>query len=115
MQRRTLGLLALLTTLVTSHALAEPDSTKPATNAVCDHESTAIGRSACRLAESISGQADSALVVAAAALGDERVALPATVSERLAQLVAAKLGPAARFSKEPLTLAQAQSAASSAR
>ncbi|HET7539224.1 MAG TPA: hypothetical protein VFK05_05110 [Polyangiaceae bacterium] len=115
MQRCTFGLLALLSALVTSHALAEPDQAKPATNAVCDRESTAIGRSACRLAESIAGQADSALVVATGALGDERVALPATVSERLAQLVAAKLGPASRFSKEPLTLAQAQSMTSSAR
>jgi len=115
MYRRTHALLALLTTLVTSHVQAEPESTKPSPNSVCDRETTAIGRSACRLAESISGQADSALVVAATAVGDERVALPATVSERFVQLVASKLGPAARTNKEPLTLAQAQHAAGTAR
>jgi hypothetical protein len=48
-------------------------------------------------------------------VGDERVALPGAVSERLAQLVAAKLGAAATPSKTPLTLAQAMQAASSAR
>jgi len=105
----------LVATLATSRVHAEPEPIKSAPNASCDLESTAIGRSACRLAASLSGQADAALVVAAAAAGDDRVALPAAVSQRLAQLVAAKLGSAAQPSKEPLALAQAQQAASSAR
>jgi len=61
------------------------------------------------------GHADSALVVAATAVGGDRVALPEAISERLAQLVAARLGAAARPSKQALTLAQAQRAASDAR
>jgi len=48
-------------------------------------------------------------------VGDERVALPPTVSERLAQLVAAKLGASAQPSKQPLTLQQAQQAANASR
>ncbi|MEI9947445.1 MAG: hypothetical protein WDO74_00280, partial [Pseudomonadota bacterium] len=115
MSRRIFVFFALLATLITSRARAEPEPTKPSSNALCDRESTAISRSACRLADSLSGQADSALVVAAAAAGDARVPLPAAVSARLAQLVAAKLGAAAEPSKEPLTLAQAAHAASSAR
>ena len=115
MSRRTFGFLALLAALTTSHAQAEPEATKPTPNPACDRESTAIGRIACRLAGSLSGQADSALVVAATATGDERVALPAAVSERLAQLVATRLGAAAQPSRGPLTLAQAERAASSAR
>src|SRR6185369_2698804 len=109
------GVIALLVTLATSRARAEQEATKPTPNASCDRESTAIGRSACRLADSLSGQADAALVVAATAAGDDRVAVPGAVSERLAALVAAKLGPSARPNKDQLTLAQAQHAASSAR
>ena len=60
-------------------------------------------------------QASSALVVAAPAVGDQRVALPAPLTERLTALVAAKLGPAAQVSAQALTLADAQRAASSAR
>src|SRR6478609_5699854 len=101
MSRRTFGFLALLASLLTSHAQAEPEQTKPSPNPACDRESTAIGRIACRLAGSLSGQADSALVVAAAATGDERVALPAAVSERLAQLVATQLGAAASPVADP--------------
>ena len=115
MSRLRFGVIALLATLATSRVHAEQEATKPTPNASCDRESTAIGRSACRLADSLSGQADAALVVAATAAGDDRVAVPGAVSERLAQLVAAKLGPSAQPSKDPLTLAQAQHAASSAR
>src|SRR6478735_1928567 len=115
MSRLRFGLLSLLTTLLTSHVRAAPEATKPTSNAVCDRETTAIGRSACRLADSLAGQADSALVVAAPAVTDERVAVPGAISERLAQLVAAKLGNAAQPSKESLTLPQAQRAANSAR
>lgn len=105
----------MLATLITSRARAEPERTKTSASATCDRESTAIGRSACRIVESLSGQADSALIVAAAAAGDDRVALPSAISERLVQLVATKLGRAAQPSKEALTLAQAQRAASSSR
>jgi hypothetical protein len=115
MSRRISGFLALLASLTVSHVHAAPEPTKPSPNADCDRESTAIGRSACRLADSLSGQADSALIVAGAAAGDERIALPAAISGRFAQLVAARLGAAAQPSKEPLTLAQAEHAASSAR
>jgi hypothetical protein len=115
MSRTTFAFFALLATLVTSAAQAEPALAKSSPNADCDRESTAIGRSACLLAGSLSGQADSALIVAAATLGDERVALPGAVSERLAQLLAAKLGASATPSKTPLTLAQAVHAASAAR
>ena len=115
MSRRSFGFLMLFATLAASRAQAEPEPVKSAANASCDLESTAIGRSACRLAAALSGQADSALVVAAATAGDERVALPAAVSQRLAQLVAAKLGSTAQSSKEPLALAAAQQTASSAR
>ncbi|HYQ44141.1 MAG TPA: hypothetical protein VER11_19300 [Polyangiaceae bacterium] len=115
MSRLRFGWFALLATLSTSRAQAEPASLKPSSNAVCDRESTAIGRSACRLADSLAGHADSALVVAAAAVGDDRVALPGAVSERLAQLVATRLGASAQASKEPLTLPQAQRVSSSAR
>jgi len=115
MSRLRIGVLALFATLSTSHAHAEPEPPKPAANANCDRESTAIGRSACRLADSLSGQAESPLVVAATATGDDRVSMPSAVNERLAQLVAAKLGGTAHASKEPLSLVQAQHSASSAR
>jgi hypothetical protein len=115
MSRLRFAVIALVATLSTSRAQAEPEAAKPTQNASCDRESTAIGRSACRLADSISGQANAALVVVATASGDDRVAVPGAISERLAQLVAAKLGPSAQPSKEQLTLAQAQHAASSAR
>ena len=115
MSGRIFGFFALLAMLTSSHARAEPEPTKSASSAACEREATAIGRVACRLADSVSGQADSALIVAAAAAGDDRVALPATVSARLAQLVAAKLGARAQVNQDPLTLAQAQHAASTAR
>jgi hypothetical protein len=115
MSRRISLFYALLATLTTSRVQGEPELTKPTASAACDRESTAIGRSACSLASALSGQADSALIVAAAAPGDGRVALPAAVSERLAQLLAAKLGSAAAPSKASLTLPAAMLAASSAR
>src|SRR6187402_1356549 len=103
MSRCILVFLALLATLATRGAHAEPAATKASPPATCDRETTAIGRSACQLVASIAGQADSALVVAAPAVGDDRVALPAAISERLAQLVATKLGAAAQPQREPLT------------
>lgn len=63
----------------------------------------------------LSSVADSALVVVAPAVGDERASLPPRVSERLAQLVAARLGPAARSNAQPLSLDEAQRSAGSAR
>jgi len=114
MSRLRFGMIALLATLCTKLAEAETETSKAASSA-CDRESTAIGRSACRLAESLSGQTDSALVVAATASGDDRVAVPSAISERLAQLVATRLGGTAQSKKEQLTLAQAQSTAVPAR
>jgi len=115
MPRRIFGSLALFATLAAGRVQAAPEAVNPSATTACDRESTAIGRSACVLAGSLAGQADSALIVAAAATGDERVSLPASVSERLAQLVAAKLGASAQPVKQPLLLAQAEQAASSAR
>ncbi len=119
MSRRVFGALGLLFLLSASGARAEPAhgaaATPAPTAAGCERESTALGRSACLLGASLAGQADAALVVAAPALGDERVAVPARVTERLAALLAAKLGAAARPSALPLALADAQRAANSAR
>lgn len=95
-----------------ARAAAAPSAT-PAVS--CERETTAIGRSACLLSDALRGQADAALVVAAPAAGDERVSVPTRVTERLAELVAARLGPAARPSPQVLSLADAQHSAGPAR
>src|SRR4051812_33669839 len=106
MFRRLFATICVLSALSASGARAEPAQSKPAAPvalaANCERESTAIGRSACLIASSLQGVADAALVVAAPASGDERVSVPASVTARLAQLVAARLGAAARSSTEPL-------------
>ncbi|MEO6603039.1 MAG: hypothetical protein ABIQ16_24350 [Polyangiaceae bacterium] len=119
MSRRVFAALGLLFALSPSGARAQPARSEPGNPtppaAICDRESTAIGRSACLVSTSLAGVADSALVVAAPAVGDERVSVPRRVTERLAQLVAARLGVAARPTAEPLALAEAQRRAGSAR
>lgn len=112
MSRRVFGALSALGVLLANPARSEP---KAAGNEACDRESTAIGRSACLIGSALTEQAAAALVVATPASGADRAALPAAVTERLAQLVAAKLGVAARASLKPLTLAEAERSASSAR
>ena len=51
MSRRRFAFLTLVTTLVTGRVWAEPVPVKPVPITNCDLESTAIGRSACRLAD----------------------------------------------------------------
>ena len=109
----------MLSVIAPSQAWADA-ATQPAVananaNANCDRETTAIGRSACLLSSALSGQARGVLIVAVSAAGAEHFTLPAAVTERLAELVAAKLGVAAEPSSRPLTLAEARSSASSAR
>ncbi|MES1179441.1 MAG: hypothetical protein ABUL62_34310 [Myxococcales bacterium] len=108
-----LGLLFALTVSGPTHA--ETGAAVPAAATSCERETTAIGRTACLVATSLSGVADSALVVAAPAAGDERVSVPARVTEHLAQLVVARLGASARPNAAPLALGDAQHAADSAR
>ena len=115
MSRFALGLCGLLIALTTSEVWADSGPSPKASSEACDRESTAIGRSACLVGSALASQADAALVVVAPVTGDERAALPARVTERLAQLVATKLGVAARPSPQPLSLAEAQRTASAAR
>ncbi len=117
MSRRSLAALGLLLLLMPSRAraTAASGSATPPDVSACDRETTSIGRSACQLGLAFAGSANSALVVAAAASGDQRVALPPQVAQRLAALLAVKLGPAAQPSAQALTLADAERAASSAR
>ena len=114
MSRLVPGALGLLIAIATSGAGAEPASSAAPANAGCERESTAIARSACLIGNAVQGQADTALVVAAPAAGDERVPVPGRVSERLAQLLAARLSSAARAETRPLSLADAQRSAGSA-
>jgi hypothetical protein len=115
MSRRVLGALGLLAALVQRRA--EADTAAPPTPAAthCEQESTALGRSACALSVALTEHAQGALVVAAAAPGDERVALPPHLAERLAELVAARLGSGARALPQALSLADAERQASPAR
>ena len=105
----------MLAVLAPGQVQAEPGSAAGAANSVCDHEPTAIARSACSVSAALAGLADSALVVVAPAATGNRVSLPARATQQLAELVAAKLGHAALANPQPLALADAQRAASSAR
>ncbi len=115
MSRRSFAALGLLVALVQRHAAADTSPAAAAPSAECERESTALGRSACALRVAFAGRADGALVVAAAAPSDRPVALPSRISERLAELVAARLGSGARAIPQALSLADAQRQASSAR
>jgi hypothetical protein len=106
-----IGVLALLAPRPTQ-ADAAPAPNPAAT--ACDRESTALGRAACAVAGALASVGTSALVVAAPAPGDQH-ALPPQLTQRLAELVAARLGPNAHSSAQILSLADAQRAASSAR
>src|SRR5258706_4768630 len=115
MSRRVLAALGLLVPLGHGHARADTAAPKVAPTAPCERESTALGRCACTLSLALAEQTPGALVVAAAAPGDARVAVPASVTQKLAELVAARLGPGAQVSPQALPLAQAQRQASPAR
>jgi len=115
MSRRHFAALALFSVLRAAPALADTASAKPNSTAPCEQESTALGRSACTLSLALAEHAQGALVVAAAAPADANGAPPARVTQKLAELVAARLGPNAGTSAEPLSLPDAQHRASTAR
>lgn len=91
-------------------AEAAPQANSAATT--CDRESTALGKAACALANALPA-ASGALVVASAVGGDDHVALPAASLARLAQLLAARLGPTSRASPRASSLGDAQREAGS--
>lgn len=112
MSPRVLVVLGLLSTLSPAELAAQPAS---ASTTSCDRETSALSRSVCTLAGALAGKVEGPLVVAASATGDERsVAVPARVTERLAQLLAEKL-PGARSESRALPLAEAQRSAGAAR
>jgi hypothetical protein len=116
MSRRVIAAFGLLAALVQRRAEADVSApTAPPALAECERESTALGRSACTLSVALAGHTDAPLVVAAAAPGDARVAVPTHVMQQLAELVAARLGPRAQVSPQALSLADAQRQASPAR
>jgi hypothetical protein len=115
MSRRAIAALGLLVALAPRGARADPGAAPSPTPRPCDHESTALGRTACSVASALGATGNSALVVAAPVAGDARVGLPAQLTQRLAELVAVRLGAAARASPQTASLADAQRAASPAR
>jgi hypothetical protein len=115
MSRRVLAALGLLAGLVQRRAAADVAPPPPPAPTACERESTALGRSACTLATALSGHADGALVIAAPAPGDARVAVPTRITQKLAELVAARLGSSASVTTQTLTLVAAQHQASPAR
>ena len=116
MTRRLFGALGALLALNASlaRAVAGPAAAAPASPG-CVNEATAIGRISCGLAGALASQTAGALVVAASKADDAGARVPATVNERLAQLLAARLGAPARASAKPLALAEAEREASAAR
>ena len=115
MSRSVFVAFGLLVALAPRATRAEPAAPASAANAGCDRESTALGKTACSIAASLAGSASVALVVAAPAAGDERVGLPPAVAQRLAQLVAARLGAGAQASPQALSLTEAQHTTNAAR
>ncbi len=113
MSRRHFAAFALLVMLRAGalHADVAPVKSMPA--APCEAETTALGRSACTLSLALAEHAQGALVVAAPA--EANGAAPARITQKLAELVAARLGPSANASTEALSLADAQRKASPAR
>jgi hypothetical protein len=126
MSRPVIAALGVLAALVQRRAEADAaaliapapaasSSTGAPPSAACAAESTALGRSACALSVAFAGRADGALVVAAATPGDARFAAPASVMQKLAALVAARIGAGAQASPQALSLPDAQHQASPAR
>lgn len=89
------------------HAAPAAEAARPA-GADCEQEPTSLARAACALALSLPGDGQGALIVAARALGDSRVALPPALTRSLTELLARKLGASAQSSAEALSLAEAQ-------
>lgn len=115
MSRRHFAAFALLTVLRAAPLRADAAPAKPQAAAACEGETTALGRSACVLGAALTERARGALVVAAAAPADANGAPPARVTQKLAELVAARLGASATASPEALPLAEAQRRAGAAR
>jgi hypothetical protein len=114
MSRRVFAAIGVLALLSPRPTRADPAPAANPPAAACDRESTALGRAACAVASALAGPGSTALVVAAPAPGDQH-ALPPQLTQRLAELVAARLGVNARPSAQMLSLGDAQRAASSAR
>ncbi|MEP7051995.1 MAG: hypothetical protein ABJB12_16640 [Pseudomonadota bacterium] len=115
MSRRVFLALSLLVAFTPQATPARAAAVTSPASAGCERESTALGKTACSIAAAFAGDASAALVVSAAAAGDERVGLPPAIAQRLAELVAARLGVAAQPSARTLSLADAQRAATPAR
>ncbi|MEO8901816.1 MAG: hypothetical protein ABI488_08230 [Polyangiaceae bacterium] len=115
MSRRVFVAFGLLVALAPRPTRAEPAAPASPGNAGCERETTALGKTACAVATALAGTASTALVVVAPAAPDQRVALAPAIAQRLAQLVAARLGVAAHPSPHTLSLAEAQHTANSAR
>ncbi len=115
MSRRHFAALMLLTVLRAAPLHADTAPAKPTTTTTCEAETTALGRSACMLGAVLAEHARGALVVAAAAPADANAAPPARITQKLAELVALRLGNGASASTEALSLAEAQRRAGAAR
>ena len=113
MTRSALGAFGLLVVLAASDARGDTAAAPALKGADCERDATAIGRSACQLNGALAARISGALVVAAPSAGDGRLALPAPMSERLAQLVATKLNGVAQ--SQAASLADAQRVAGPAR
>ena len=113
MTHSALGAFALLVVLAASDARGEAAAAPAVNGAECERDATAMGRSACQLSVTLAGRISGALVFVAPSAGGGRGALPALMSERLAQLVATKLHGVA-YSKAA-SLAEAQRVAGPAR
>jgi hypothetical protein len=115
MSRPVLAALSLFAVFAPRHAHADAAAAKAPASAECERENTALGRAACSLSAQLAGHSVGPLVVAAAAAGDARVALPTRLTQKLAELVATRLGSGAQVSTQALSLADARRQASSAR
>jgi len=115
MSRPVFAALGLLAALVQRPAQADITASQTPPSTTCERESTALGRSACALSPALATHAEGALVFVAAAKGDARVAVPAGITQKLAELVAARLGAGAQVSPRVLSLADAQQQSSTAR
>jgi hypothetical protein len=115
MSRRVFAVIGVLVVLGPRPTRADPAPAAKPTTAACDREPSALARAACLVSDSLAGAANSALVVAAPASADARAALPPQLTQRLAELVAARLGVNAHANPQPLPVVEAERAASSAR
>jgi len=91
MSRRLFAALALCSVLRAAPALGDTPSGKPTSPTLCEQETTALGRSACALGLALAEHAQGALVIAAAAPSDANGTPPARITQKLAELVAARL------------------------